>query len=218
MGTGDGQALDPARAPHEASFIGRRIVLVPPTREHYPLLHKWCSDPRSAFLWNNARRIPTLEQFAYELDQNIGTNVLLLIVHKRTGELLGFLQTYSPNAIDGHVSYLVYLAPSQRQTGIGAEACYLMMDYLFTYYPYRKIYAESYEFNSESRRMIENAGFVQEAHFKEHVWYDDRYWDLYKYAFYRAHWPKMRQRLQRLFRRNETGEEIAVGSNGTEVK
>lgn len=72
------------------------------------------------------------------------------------------------------------------------------MDYLFTCFPYRKVYAETYEFNSDSRRALENGGFVQEGHFRQHVWYDGRYWDLYKYALYREWWPATRERGRRL--------------------
>jgi RimJ/RimL family protein N-acetyltransferase len=182
----------------EPSFVGRTIVLVPVSREHYGLLHRWSSDPRSAYLWTNSRRLRSCEQFGYEIDQLLVNNLLLLIAGKRTGELYGFVQTYGSSPYDGHTSVLVYLEERRRRLGVGAEALCILMDYLFTYFPYRKVYAEVYEFNHESRRALENGGFVEEGCFREHVWHDGRHWNLYKYAFYREWAPRLRQRLKGL--------------------
>ena len=161
-------------------------------------MHRWACDPRSAHLWNNARAIPTLEQFGYELEQRAATNKLLLIASKQTGQFVGFVETYSANPTDGHVSLLVFLPPTRRNLGIGAEACFLMMNYLFVHQPYRKIYADAYEYNSASISLIQNAGFMLDGRLRHHVWYDDRYWDLLKFAFYREQFPQLRSRLSGL--------------------
>lgn len=100
---------------HQPSFIGRRIVLVPPAREHYPLLHRWCSDPRSMHLWTNSRRVTGFEQFAFEMDQLLAQNLVLLVAGKRSGELHGFVQTYGSNPFDGVVSILVYIKEGRRR-------------------------------------------------------------------------------------------------------
>jgi RimJ/RimL family protein N-acetyltransferase len=167
----------------------------------------------------------SFEHFAYEMDQTLARDLFMMIALVRTGELVGFVQTYQGNLHDGVVSFLLYLKERPRRRGFGAEAGFLLMDYLFNHFPYRKIYAEAYEFNTESRSAVENAGFVEEGCLREHVWYGGRYWNLYKFAFYRSDWPKLYARLgnckvaepasRRVTRTSAPEYDVVAHANGT---
>jgi RimJ/RimL family protein N-acetyltransferase len=93
----------------------------------------------------------------------------------------------------------LYTEPSSRKTGAGVEAALLFGDYLFKFFAIRKLYAEVYEFNVDSMDVLLNAGFVQEGMLKEHLWYENRYWNMHQLALYRDDWTKLRDRVSELF-------------------
>ena len=46
--------------------------------------------------------------------------------------------------------------------------------------------------------QIRRVGFVEEGRFREHAYYKDRYWDLFRYALYRDKWLEIRERWHRV--------------------
>lgn len=143
--------------------------------------------------------------------------VFLLIVDRIGRRPLGFVHSYGASPEDGFVHFVLYAEPSARGTGMGVEAAILFGDYLFKFFAIRKLYAEVYEFNEDSIDVLLNAGFLREGVLKEHLWYDDRYWDMHQLALYRRDWELLKQRMDRLFEtaRKRKRTERSYLSNGS---
>ena len=184
---------------HEAiTKKSRRVLLRPIGRADYPKFFEWRADADNLHLWSSRRKIPTWEQFVAEFEADLHTTVTLLILRKRNRQPIGFLQAYNLNQADGWTYILEYLVPEARIAGSGAEALLLFGEYLFGYFPLRKLYAEVYEYNDYVLRGLVKAGFSEEGRSLRHVWHGDRYWDLVHLGYFREEWERLRPHIHRI--------------------
>jgi len=172
--------------------------LRPISREDYPKFFQWRTDADNLHLWSSRRKIPTWEQFVAEFEADLHTTVTLLILRKRDHEPIGFLQAYNLNQADGWTYFLAYLVPEARIIGYGAEALVLFGDYMFSYFPIRKVYADVYEYNEYGLRSLLKGGFVEEGRSLRHVWHGDRYWDLIHLGYFREDWERLKPQIYRI--------------------
>ncbi|MES2447818.1 MAG: GNAT family protein [Bacteroidota bacterium] len=66
--------------------------------------------------------------------------------------------------------------------GIVPEAVKLMVNYGFKTFDITRIYASTYDINLKSRRVLEKAGFILEAEFKETLYKNGTFYDEVVYA------------------------------------
>ncbi|MEX2225007.1 MAG: GNAT family protein [Dehalococcoidia bacterium] len=199
------------------SLFSRRVVMRPISRDDYPLLFKWRSDVSSLHLWSTHRRVISFEQFAGGLEQLLQEVVFFLILDRTSRRPIGFVHTYGASPEDGFVHFLLYADPSVRGTGITVEGSMLFGDYLFKFFAIRKLYAEVYQFNQASIDALESAGFSREGTLREHIWYLDRYWDLYQYALYRSDWEQLRTRMRKVIDGERLEPTIELGNRRSSV-
>jgi len=137
--------------------------------------------------------VPTFEQFAVEMETVTRQSVMLAVARRDTGTLIGFLQAYGINLVDGWCFLSAYFAPEYRRQRYGAEAFLPFVDHLFRHFNLRKIYMEMQEFNMSFYDVaIKTGAFVEEGRFRSHTYHDNRYWDLIRVALYRESWDKIR--------------------------
>jgi diamine N-acetyltransferase len=180
-------------APPPTVASGRWVRLRPVSVEDYQSYYDWRLDLQEFGIWKG-RRIVTQSEFARELASIVEGSQLLTIVERRTLTPIGFVQVYDHSQEDGWAFFTAYLTPAYRTKGHGAEASLLFGEYLFTYYPIRKVYADVLEFNENSLRSLEGAGFEVEGRRKAHAYLQGRYWDLIHLALTRESWDKLRGR------------------------
>ena len=61
----------------------------------------------------------------------------------------------------------------------------LFHDYLFQYYPIRKVYSNVFGYNQTSLDFLLSAGFVVEGELKQHRYYGGAYHSMFTLALYR---------------------------------
>jgi RimJ/RimL family protein N-acetyltransferase len=108
---------------------------------------------------------------------------------------VGTVFSFDISLVNGYVSLGAYIATAHRGRKHGPEGGALFLDYLFAYYPMRKIYTDIFSYNAHSLHVATRYGFEVEATFKRHRWYRDRYWDVYRVALYRETWDRVRNEL-----------------------
>jgi RimJ/RimL family protein N-acetyltransferase len=177
-----------------ASCEGRWVKLRPLSRHDYPTFFQWRADVESLHLWSSERRVPTLEEYANELENLLATTITFLILTPRE-EPIGFVQAYHLNHSQGWCRFLIYVAPEHRQSGYVLEAPLLFGDYIFSNFNFRKVYADVFEYNEDVLSMLRRGGFVEEGRLKEHIFFAGQFWDLINLALYRRAWEELRQRL-----------------------
>ncbi len=173
--------------------------LVPLSKEYISSLHSWESDCSSLYLWSIRKGIFSEQEFSEYLAHRIKNNLhIFLIVLNQQREPIGFVYSYDANLVDGFVFATMYLEPASRGISLGAKVGMVFSDYLFAYFPLRKIYCEVYEYNLKSKSALEHAGFELEGAFKAHRFFRGKFHTLYRYALYRE---SFYERFDRLLQR-----------------
>jgi RimJ/RimL family protein N-acetyltransferase len=101
-------------------------------------------------LFSQRKYLVGSEEFPQEFqaDSNGHYHIFMLIEHQRSSQIIGFIYSYDPQFVDGHCYLAVFIDRDWRKRGYGAEATCLFLNYLFTYFSFRKVYADTYSYNS----------------------------------------------------------------------
>ena len=178
-----------------SAYEGILVALRPLGRADYPLFLRWRVDITELHLWRTTRLIPTLEQFAGEMERLVKQTITLIAVDKRSRLPFGFLQAYNFNLKDGWCFFQVHFEREQRGNDSCAEAGVALLDYVFRNFDVRKIYMDVYDLNREVLGRALTQAFVEEGRFGEHTWHQGQYRDLVRVALYREEWPTVRGRV-----------------------
>lgn len=100
------------------------------------------------------------------------------IIESMDNEFIGFIYSYESELKDRHCKMTVYITEKYRNTGIGAYVGLKFMDYLFINYPYRRLYCDVYEYNTQSLNSLLQCGLEEMGRMKEYQFYDGEYYDL----------------------------------------
>ena len=169
------------------AFCTRSVSLVPLEEKHFLLLREWENDIASLFLWTTRKRVSSRDEFAQTIREwaDRHCHAYFVIELSAAKKIVGFIYCSNTNLNDswGHVT--TYIEPRYRKSGVGAKAHILFLDFLFSYYSFRKIYYDVYSYNKISIKTILNAGGVKEGELREHRFWKGKYYSLYKMAMYR---------------------------------
>lgn len=95
----------------------------------------------------------------------------------------------SARHVDGDRPWLAYwLLPEYHGEGYGKEMVDVAVDALFRTYDVHGVSAGAYDFNDESRGLLESLGFEQEARKREARFIDGAYRDEVQYSVLRREW------------------------------
>lgn len=203
-------AAAPLSPPLPTSVTGHWIILRPISQDDYLTFFRWRADLLELHLWSSPRRVPTWEEFRAEMEQITRQSVTFLVVIKGTDEPIGFVQAYNLNLAEGWCFTSEYIVPRYRRGAQAGEAYIALLEYLFRSFPLRKVYADVYEFNIEPLRPLMAGGFVEEGRFRQHTWYNDRYWDVIRLAMYRERWLEVRDRARLLLGVSEAAADLVA--------
>ncbi|MFB6268596.1 MAG: GNAT family N-acetyltransferase [Halobacterium sp.] len=97
------------------------------------------------------------------------------------------------HGVDGDRAWLSYwLVPAFHGEGYGGEAAGLAVDYVFRNTGVHAVSAGAYDFNDESRGLLESLGFTEDVREREGGYADGEYRDLYVYSLLRREWEGRR--------------------------
>lgn len=170
------------------------------------MLLSWRTQLADFRVWSSFNGVPTLEQFAVEMETVTRQSVMLLVVKKADLTPIGFLQAYGINLVDGWCFLAAYFAPKYRRQRYGSEAFVPFVDHLFRHFNLRKIYMEFQEFNMGFFDVaLKTGAFVEEGRFRQHTWHENRYWDMIRVALYRDSWEEVREWAQAVLQDTRPG-------------
>jgi len=173
------------------SLLCAGVELHPPEGEDAKLLYGWRNDLSNLALWNPGRRPIDLDAFRAELDRFESEHVYIRLMVRYRGETVGTVYAYDANLVHGWAYMAIYINPKYRgtQRAIAPIAWALLVEYLFTAFPFRKIYAEAYGFNPLSLKTMRTAGLILEAQTPQHFFWNGAYYDMFLFALYREQLP-----------------------------
>lgn len=95
-----------------------------------------------------------------------------------------------------------YLGETEtRGRGVGAAVEYLVLNEVFGPMGLNKLACEVFVANEAVWKLHERFGFVREAHYRDHVWKEGRFHDVYGLALTAADWTVRRPEVEALILR-----------------
>ena len=83
--------------------------------------------------------------------------------------------------------------------GIGSKVEFALIDYVFFDLNLNKLNCEVLSFNKPAIRFYKKFGFAEEGYFKQHIFRDNRYYDVVKLAILKDDWVnKYRERMKKV--------------------
>jgi RimJ/RimL family protein N-acetyltransferase len=178
-------------------LTGRHVRLRPIMPGDYEYLYLLTTHEKLGWRWRYRGSTPSPELFQQQLWQGVAAQ--FVVEHLGDQKPIGFVQAFDPNDRNGHCHFAIVLDPALERTGWALEALLLFLDYLFTIFNFRKLYAEVPEFNYASFASGNERDFKIEGRLREHDWHAGRYWDLFFLAVYREDWERRwHPKVQRL--------------------
>jgi RimJ/RimL family protein N-acetyltransferase len=112
----------------------------------------------------------------------------LAIEHKQTGEFIGTVcLRLEPNQ---QASIGCGLSRQYQGSGLIQEAAFALADYGFKSLGIHRIYAETISENSAAIKLCESLGMKKEAHFREHRFFKNKWWDTIVLAVLHCEWKE----------------------------
>jgi RimJ/RimL family protein N-acetyltransferase len=170
-----------------SSIIGRHIILRPFLTNDLEDVFTWRSDTADLHLWFQRPEILSWEEFVDDFGGFLRSyiHIIMMIEAPSSDSSIGMIYSYKPDYLNGHVFLCAYLKAKCRQHFYGAEAGLLFIDYLFSYFPFRKLYGEVYEHNTHSLNNLVKGGWIEEGRLRKHRWHLNNYEDMLILALYR---------------------------------
>lgn len=168
-------------------LTGKGFALVPADRHNLREIYSLQSDVSEMHLWSSQREVLSLIDFEEYFLRRLKTyyHVFLLICSGERKEPAGFIYSYDISTVDGTAYVTIYLKEEYRSHGLGAKAGVVFFHYLFTFFPFRKIYCDVFGYNQNSFHFLQTAGFEIEGELREHRFFGGQYYSLYKMTLYR---------------------------------
>lgn len=117
-----------------------------------------------------------------------GTLVHLVGIGNRSRRRLGVVSVTSADMRNGTAYLSAVSDPEVVGSGLMIETAALAIEYVFATWPFRKLYAEVPEYNLRTFRSLTGRYFRTEGRLTDHVFMDNRHWDVHVLATTRELW------------------------------
>jgi RimJ/RimL family protein N-acetyltransferase len=171
-----------------------RLLLREYTDQDWPSVLAYQSDPRYLryYPWTERNETSVKEllgQFlAWQADMPRDFFQLAITLPEEEGRLIGSCGVRVNNRPrrEGNIGY--ELDPVYWGHGYATEAARAMLTYGFDSLGLHRIWAECNADNTASAHVLEKIRMRREAHFREHDYFKDRWWDTLIYAMLEREW------------------------------
>lgn len=177
----------------QPALHGKRVVLRPVEPPDYDFILHLSTSPRITYRWRTRGTTPSPADFQVMLWR--GVLCQFLIERPDGGGPLGLISAYNAD----FRNQTVYLAIIMQDHPGGSlwtfDAIALFLNYLFSNWNLRKIYAETSELSSWTFASGSGRYFEIEGILRDHEYYGGRYWDAYVLAFWRSDCEALLEKL-----------------------
>ena len=135
------------------------------------------------------------ETFNNNIQPRLGSEISYgFLIKKDSNEILGFISYQKGNMRNHSIKISYYLPKENRRKGYGNILLSLFLDTMFNFQKMNlnKIYAETYEGNIGSVKLLEHFGFQIDGRMREHYWFENgkQKHDQLIYSLLRSEWKK----------------------------
>lgn len=168
--------------PGPAFLEGDTVSLHPIETDDVGFLQRGWNDPRVRRTVDRQR-----PQNADELAswiEDVGDDDTVHFLACADGESVGWAALVSLRSTHGRAEIGYWIAPEHQGNGYATAAAELLTDYAIDEHRCRKVAARVFEGNEGSRRVLEKAGFEEEARLADEYYVNGEYLDVHRYAVF----------------------------------
>ncbi|KAB1187835.1 MULTISPECIES: GNAT family N-acetyltransferase [Haloferax] len=157
--------------------------------------HEMVNDPRVRR--GIAAVDPVTRTNEREWVESRGTDDNINFVICDDGDPVGTIGLKPPNVVNGAVEVGYIVAPDHWGNGYATDALRTICGYAFGERRLNKVYANAYETNPGSVRVLEKAGFQQEGVHREQGFVDGEHVDVLRYGLLSEEWRRTEDEEER---------------------
>lgn len=179
-------------------LIWKNIRLKSYDKRDFDFVYKCYQDYDSRMLFTNDFNIISRDEFCNYIDKKINHSFhdFMVIIDMITNLPIGFIYTYNFNRQNDYIFFAIYLEKRARTNMNIAVTSMIFFNYIFKYYPIRKIYCSLFDYNSISKKVLKTAGFQLEGCLKQYRYFNREYHDMSIYALFRNEFYNLKQKLK----------------------
>ena len=175
----------------------RNISLVPYEDRFFEFVYKCYQNYEKRFLFTNDFVIISRNEFWDYLNRKVNRDIkdLMIIIDNNLALPIGFIYAYSFDRQNNFIYFSIFIEEKYNNNINLATSGIIFFNYLFKFYPIRKIYCSFFDYNVVNKKILNNAGFNFEGKLKEHHYYNRKYHDLYIYSLFREDFNDLKQKI-----------------------
>lgn len=165
---------------------GRRVRLRPVQSEDYDYLYDLSLAMPNIVRWRYRGRTPSPDEFVQSLWHSVLCQ--FVIEARESRQPVGLVLAYSPEFQAGWCYIAIIADPRLHGKGLAIEGLVILIDYVFANWNFRKLYADSVDFNYSTFASGAGDVFEHEATLREYEYFDGELWDLHYISIRRDRW------------------------------
>lgn len=194
----DDQGKSPTAAqlnvgPETVILEGEFARLRPVVQNDYGYLYDLGLSAQNNSRWRYRGTTPSPERFVADLWN--GVLAQFLVESPEPRRRAGLVVAYNTDLANGTVFLGVLIDNTFHRKVWPLEGVMLFVDYLFRNWAIRKVYAEAPEFSASHFSSGAKELFEEEGRFREHQYFQGRYWDYIYYSLTRKRWEGQGRKL-----------------------
>lgn len=176
----------------------KNITLIPYEESYFDFIYNCYQNYESRFLFTNDFVIISRNEFWDYIDKKASRDFhdFMIIRNDATNLPIGFIYTYNFDRQNDYIFFSIYLEEKSRNNINVAISGMIFFNYIFKYYPIRKIYCSVFDYNTISKKVLKNAGFQLEGNLKEYRYYNRAYHDMSIYSLFRKNFYNLKEKLR----------------------
>lgn len=176
---------------------GKIVYLRGLERTDLELLKKWLSDEKVTYYLEMGERPPTSEYLNQHFEQYLyGPNdISFIIMHKKDDVPIGWSGLHGLNLVKHSCDMRFFIGETKyrKMTNI-LDTQELLLEYAFMKLNMHKVVAGANVENKGSWKTLERGGFVKEGTFRDYVYRNGRYYDMYMYSILKKEYDERAKR------------------------
>lgn len=175
---------------HNPFIVGDRIYLRPLEMDDIDFFILWLNDEEIRRYLKRTSPLNRLREKGFiENLYKDDRDTVLGIVLKESDQLIGNIALHGISIPYRHASLGIFIGDKGSWSkGYGTEALKLMLSYGFDQLNLHRVFLTVLSFNARAIRAYEKAGFRREGAFREHVYQDGKYHDVYYMGILESEW------------------------------
>jgi UDP-4-amino-4,6-dideoxy-N-acetyl-beta-L-altrosamine N-acetyltransferase len=173
------------------------ILLKEITEDDIELVRQWRNLPEvSEYMYTSGEITAEQQRAWYEKVVADPTQKVWIIEYE--GKKLGVASLYNIKHSFKSAYWAFYLGDSSvRGAGIGGKVEYNVCRYVFEELGLNKLLCEVFTWNEAVIRMHEKFGFRRESYFRQHIFKNEKYYDVVGLALLKTEWEALKASFQK---------------------